>query len=197
MKALVADITEIKCDAIMNAANGRGPMGAGVAGAIRRAGGRSVQDDAIRVCKNHGWFKEGDCYVSAPGELAKSGVKAIYHAVTMDLPGGRTSLDTVSKALRNALERAVTDGVKRIAVPGLGTGVGALPKKSVALAMVRTAKGYSGKIEVVFADIDDEFIEYVNEAIEREERNNEERTGQNGTRAGSKDLGADAHKVGT
>lgn len=185
MKALVADITEIRCDAIMSAANGQGPMGTGVAGALRQAGGTSIQDDAFRLCKASGGFKEGDCYVSVPGELARSGVKAIYHAVTMERPGGRTSLDTVAKALRNALERAITDGVKRIAVPGLGTGVGALPKQSVANAMVRNAKRYSSKIEVVFADIDDEFIGYVNEALEREERNNEERTGQNGNGAGS------------
>ena len=196
MKALVADITEIRADGIVNAGNGRGPMGAGVAGAIRRAGGKSVQDDAIRVCKAAGWFKEGDCYVSISGELAKSGVKAIYHAVTMDFPGGRTSLDTVGKALRNTLERAVQDGIKRIAVPGLGTGIGALPKKAVAITMVRVASSYSGKIEVVFADVDSEFIDYINEAISTGERNNEERTGPDGDGI-KQGLGSDPHKVGS
>jgi O-acetyl-ADP-ribose deacetylase (regulator of RNase III) len=40
-----------KLDGIMNAANGIGVMGAGIAGAIKNAGGYEIQADAFHVCK--------------------------------------------------------------------------------------------------------------------------------------------------
>jgi O-acetyl-ADP-ribose deacetylase (regulator of RNase III) len=193
MKAVVADITKQRVQGLMNAANGKGPMGAGVAGAYRRAGGTSVQDDAIRVCKAAGGFKEGDCYVSSPGDLGNNGVKAIYHAVTMEYPGSRSSLDTVGRALTAALERACADGIESIAIPGLGTGVGGLNPKSVAALMVRVARKFSGKIGITFVDIDPEFIGHVNKAIEAGDRNNEDDTGQAGSGTRRKDVGADKH----
>lgn len=170
MQAVKKDITRIRVEAIVNAANGKGPMGVGVAYAIASAAGQKVKAEVANLCKT-GRFKDGDCYASSSGDLRKLGVKTIYHAVTMEYPGGRTSLDTISKAMRAVLEKAIADDIKSIAFPGLGTGIGALDPHATALTMVRVAKPYSDRIAITFADINSDFIDYVQAAIKAGEEN--------------------------
>jgi O-acetyl-ADP-ribose deacetylase len=168
MRALVADITELDdVEAIVNAANGKGRMGRNVAGAIARAAGKAFTTEVLGICEQ-GRFKEGDCYISSAGELGDQGIKHVYHAVTMEYPGGRTSLDFVGKAMRSTLDAAIQNGVKTIAFPGLGTGVGALNPKSVALLMTKIAKIYEANavIEITICDIDPQFVGHVREAME-------------------------------
>lgn len=167
MKIVVADITKLKnVEAIVNAANGKGPLGAGVAGAIGYAGGPVLRNEVRRICEARGGYKEGECYISTSGEMAKKGIQHVYHAVTMEYPGSRTSLDIVQRAMRNVLTKAVENGIKTIAFPGLGTGIGALDPKAVALAMVRVAKSFEDHIDITIADIDEVFINFVKEAGE-------------------------------
>lgn len=167
IEVVLGDITKIKVDAIVNAANGIGILGHGVAGAIRRAAGLSVQDEAKEVCRKNGKpIEEGECYSTSSGFLKEdNGVRTIYHAVTMRLPGGPSSLDIVSKVTKNVLESALVDGVKSIAIPALGTGVGRLDKSSVARIMVNIAKGFSESIDIYIVDIDASFIKEVEKNI--------------------------------
>jgi O-acetyl-ADP-ribose deacetylase (regulator of RNase III) len=180
MRVLTSDITKLKgVDAIVVAANAKGPMGRGVAGAVAFAGGKALTDDVWRICKA-GSYKEGDCYISMPGELGKRGITAIYHAVTMEYPGGRTSLEFVGKAMRNTLDAAIRNGVKHIAFPGLGTGVGALNLKSVAIKMTEIARSYEDKIDITICDNNAQFVKYVQELMAfhqsaSTESNNEQR----------------------
>jgi O-acetyl-ADP-ribose deacetylase (regulator of RNase III) len=150
-------ITTEKIDTILNAANGRGPMGHGIAGAIRRQGGSLVQKDAMDVCRR---FKptEGTAYKTISGDLEKFGVKRIIHAVTMLKPGGKTSYDIVEKAFDSALKMAVEESSTKIACTALGTGVGKLDPEKVALIMYNIALKYIDKIDIVFIDIDPVFI---------------------------------------
>ena len=166
---MTGDITALTdVEAIVNAANGKGPMGRGVAGAIGFAGGPVLRNAVRRICEENGGYKEGECYVSPPGDLADNGIKAVYHAVTMEYPGGPTSLDVVGKAMRATLDRAIANGVKRIAFPGLGTGVGALNPQQVAYIMVGIAESYSDRISVSIVDIDKDFIGFAKQAIKTE-----------------------------
>jgi O-acetyl-ADP-ribose deacetylase (regulator of RNase III) len=161
MRVKVGDITAMAdVEAIVNAANGKGPMGFGVAGAIGEAGGLELRNAVRRICEANGGYKEGDCYVSPSGDLAKRGIKAVYHAVTMEYPGGPTSLDIVGRAMRATLDKAVSDGIKSIAFPGLGTGVGRLNPQQVASKMVGIAESYSDRIKITIIDIDKEFIDF-------------------------------------
>lgn len=171
MKALIQDITKTRdVEVIVNAANGKGPLGAGVAGAIGRAGGEQLKREVMKICQEAGGYKEGDCYISSPGDLGKRGIKAIYHCVTMEFPGGRTSLDTVGNAMRTTIEKAIQNGVKSIVFPGLGTGIGCLNPKSVASVMVNVAKKYSAKIDITFCDVDPMFIGFVRQSIDQVEK---------------------------
>lgn len=168
MRVKLGDITELTdVEVIVNAANGKGPLGKGVAGAIGQAGGLVLRNAVRRICEA-GSFKEGDCYVSPPGDLADNGIKAVYHAVTMVYPGGPTSLDIVGRTMRATLDAAVAAGVKSIAFPGLGTGVGQLNPKQVATIMVSIAEAYSDRITVTIIDIDKEFVDFAKQAIKTE-----------------------------
>ena len=70
---LLESIEDFQLDGIMNAANGKGPMGKGIAGAIKRAGGDAIQSDAYGVCNKYD-PQEGDAYYTIPGPLAKKGL---------------------------------------------------------------------------------------------------------------------------
>ena len=62
---LTGDIVEQDVDAIVNAANNDLVLGAGVAGAIRRAGGPAIQDE----CDAHGPIRVGEAAITGAGRL--------------------------------------------------------------------------------------------------------------------------------
>ena len=166
---LIDLIEELKLDGIQSAANGIGPMGRGIAGAIRRAGGYEVQADAFRVCGAQD-PQPGQAYITLPGKLGARGIKNIVHAVTMKQPGGPTSLEVVGRAFGSALVLAAANGVKRMGCTALGTGVGGLDSKKVAGVMMQAALKVYRELpdimdgfDVVFIDLDKTFIENVSE----------------------------------
>lgn len=164
MRVLVGDITKLKdVEVIVNAANGVGPMGGGVAGAIGEAGGPALRNDVRQICTAKP-YEPGDCYISIPGELSSRGILNVYHAVTMKYPGSPTSVAIVQQAMRNTLSKAVINGISSIAFPGLGTGVGELSKDKVAREMVAVANEFADSIEIVIIDTDKEFIGYVKDS---------------------------------
>ncbi|MFB3922120.1 MAG: macro domain-containing protein [Terriglobia bacterium] len=122
------DITEMAVDAIVNAANTDLVLGAGVAGAIRRKGGRTVEEDCERV----GPVALGGAAVTTGGNL-----KALYviHAAGMHL-GGTASAESLRLATRNSLLRAEEKAIKSLAFPAIGTGVAGFPMEECARVML-------------------------------------------------------------
>jgi len=158
IKTIVGDITTIECvDYIVNAANGIGPMGRGVAGAIRRAGGKDVEKDAFRVCKKED-PQVGEVYVTTAGKMP---YKAVIHVVTMKTPGGPTSYQIVRDGLQNLIIHCRLNGIDKIALPAFGTGVGGLDKKMVAEIFIEELRVLEDILFYV-VDPDIEFITYVN-----------------------------------
>lgn len=158
MKAVVGDITSAEADVIVNAANGIGPMGGGVAYAIKKAGGKIIEDEAVKVCKEQD-PQPGDVYVTTAGKLK---ARYIFHAVTMKYPAEPSSVEIVKKCLISILNKARETGVKSIVIPALATGVGGVPKKDVA----QVFKEILGKIEdidITVMDINQDFIDMCNE----------------------------------
>lgn len=158
---LLAEIENEKLDAVMNAANGYGPMGVGIAGAIRRVGGEEIEADAFAVCQNNN-PNPGDAYSTVSGRLKDKGIKSIIHAVTMKRAGGNTSYEIVKNAFESALNLAIESGIKRIGCTALGTGVGQLSHNKVADIMFEIANKKEG-IEVVFIDFNRFFIDRLKE----------------------------------
>ena len=131
------DITQFELDALVNAANNRLWMGGGVAGALKRAGGKEIEAEAVKK----GPSPVGEAVVTGAGKLK---ARYIIHAAVMgqDL---RTDAEKIRQATRNSLLRGDELGVKSIAFPALGTGVGGFPLDECARIMISEVCQYSAK----------------------------------------------------
>lgn len=127
------DITKVEVDATVNAANSSLIMGGGVAGAILRAGGRTIQEEANRKAP----IPIGEAVATNAGRLK---AKYVIHAPTMEQPAMPTNRNKVGLATKGALECAHELGIDSIAFPGMGTGVGGLDVKDAAEVMVGEIK---------------------------------------------------------
>jgi O-acetyl-ADP-ribose deacetylase (regulator of RNase III) len=132
VKLSQGDITEAATDAIVNAANNDLMLGAGVAGAIRRKGGPSIQQECDRI----GPIAVGEAAITGGGHLP---AKYVIHAASMSL-GGRTTEDNLHASTRNSLLRAAERGLKSIAFPAVGTGVAGFPLDRCATVMIHEVR---------------------------------------------------------
>jgi O-acetyl-ADP-ribose deacetylase (regulator of RNase III) len=114
-----ADITKLEVDAIANAANTRLRHGGGVAGAISRAGGPSVQAESDERAP----IELGEAVETSAGEMP---CRWVIHAATMEL-GGPTSAEIIRRATVSTLAKADELGAKSVALVAFGTGVGGFP----------------------------------------------------------------------
>jgi O-acetyl-ADP-ribose deacetylase (regulator of RNase III) len=155
------DITDCKVDAIVNPANTDLKLGTGVAEAIARRGGSTIQ----RECDDFAPIELGDAARTRGGLMP---AKFIIHAAVMG-PDRKTDPEIISKATANALAKAEEVGLKRIAFPALGTGVGEIPYSDSAHAMLSATVGYLTNretvrlLEVTYVLYDDEaYLAYKN-----------------------------------
>src|SRR5215204_4407032 len=111
-----ADITKLDVDAIANAANTDLRHGGGVAGAIARAGGQTIQDESDRLAP----IGLGEAVATGAGELP---ARWVIHAATMQL-GGPTSADAIRAATASTLAVADEVGARSLGLVAFGTGVG-------------------------------------------------------------------------
>lgn len=144
------DITELEVDAIVNAANNHLWMGGGVAGAIKRKGGKAVEDEAVK----QGPIPVGEAVVTTAGKLK---AKYVIHAAAMG-QNLKTDEAKIREATRNSLRRAEDKRAGSIAFPAIGTGVGGFPTQLCAKAMIEEVADFlqaSAKVKrVIFALFD-------------------------------------------
>jgi O-acetyl-ADP-ribose deacetylase (regulator of RNase III) len=124
---LTGDLVDQEVDAIVNAANNDLQLGGGVAGAIRRRGGPSIQDE----CDAHGPVAVGGAAATGAGLL---NAKHVIHAASMSL-GGRTTSESLRSSMDGVFEIAKQLGVETIAVPAVGTGIAGFPVDECARIM--------------------------------------------------------------
>src|SRR6188768_2497726 len=111
IEAVVGDITRIDAEAIVNAANSHLWMGGGVAGAIKRAAGSIVEQEAVA----QGPIQPGEAVATSAGALPPP-IRWVIHAATMG-PDLQTSEDLVRQATASALAKAAEVGATSIAMP--------------------------------------------------------------------------------
>jgi len=126
------DICDLEVDAIVNPANLSLWMATGVGGAIKRAGGDSIEFAAVRQAP----VPLGSSIVTPGGDLA---ARAVIHAVSLDRDR-RTSGPVIEAAVRSAMARAREIGATSVAFPALGTGVGGFPLEESARITVETVR---------------------------------------------------------
>ena len=150
LEVVEGNIAELDVDAIANAANNHLWMGAGVAGAIKRAGGEEIEQEAVA----QGPIVVGDAVATGGGRLK---AQHVIHGAVMgqDL---RTNAELVAQTTRRSLELADELGARSLALPAFGTGVGAFPLAECAEIMVREVRAHEpASLErVVFAVYGDE-----------------------------------------
>jgi len=134
LEVVEGDITELEVDAVANAANNELWMGAGVAGAIKRAGGAEIEQEAVAQAP----IALGQAIATGAGNLR---AKHVVHAAVMgqDL---QTSAELISQATRRTLEVADELGAHSLAMPAFGTGVGGFPIERCAELMVTEARAF-------------------------------------------------------
>ncbi len=128
------DITALAVDAIANAANDHLWMGAGVAGAIKRAGGEEIEREAVAK----GPIPVGSAVATGAGRLP---ARWVIHGAVMsqDL---RTSGGPIEQATRSCLTLADELGCGSLALPAFGTGVGGFPLAECARIMVAVVRAH-------------------------------------------------------
>ncbi len=134
IELIEGDITECDGEAIVNAANNHFWMGGGVAGAIKRAGGKSIEDEAMRS----GPKPVGEAVITGGGSLK---AKYVIHAAVMgqDL---ETDSSIILAATMSSLRLAESRRIKSVAFPALGTGVGGFPLSEAAEIMIGAAASF-------------------------------------------------------
>ena len=139
------DIAGLDVDAVVNAANDHLWMGAGVAGALKKAGG----DEIEREAKAKGPIEVGEAVVTGGGRLK---ARHVIHAAVMPQFLPRTSADAIARATAASLARAEEIGARTVGFPAFGTGVAGFPVAESARIMVAAVRAHSGSVEeVVFA----------------------------------------------
>jgi O-acetyl-ADP-ribose deacetylase len=142
-----ADITQLEVDAIANAANTGLRHGGGVAGAISRAGGPTIQAESAELAP----IDLGAAVATSAGNMPS---RWVIHAATMHL-GGPTSAEVIREATASTLRVAEELGAKSLALVAFGTGVGGFPLDDAARIEVEEVRRHleegSGLERVVLA----------------------------------------------
>lgn len=135
IRLVQGDIAKVEADAIVNAANDHLWMGAGVAGAIKRKGGKEIEDEAMKQAP----IPIGGAVVTSAGKLK---AKCVIHAAVMgqDLT---TNEEYIKDATLNSLKRAEELKIESVAFPAFGTGVGGFPVDRCARIMIDQVKDFS------------------------------------------------------
>ena len=159
-----ADITRLEVDAIANAANTDLRHGGGVAGAISRAAGPSLQAESDERAP----IGLGEAVETTAGEMP---CRWVIHAATMEL-GGPTSAEIIRTATASTLAKADELGATSLALVAFGTGVGGFPLQEAAGIEVEEVRRHldrgSGLERVVFAVRGDDAEEAFRSAISSE-----------------------------
>lgn len=163
--AIKQDITTMKVDAIVNAANRRLLGGGGVDGAIHRAAGQKLYDACLKI----GGCMEGEAVITEGFDLP---AKWIIHTVgpIYGNENGKEA-DMLCSCYQMSLHLAVDNGVRTIAFPNISTGLYGYPIEEAAPIAISAVKEFlreeKHQIEkVIFVSFDDRDYELYKKLVE-------------------------------
>jgi O-acetyl-ADP-ribose deacetylase len=158
MKLIKGDITKVRANAIVNAANTSLLGGGGVDGAIHRAGGSAILDDCRKIVARQGGCKVGEAVITTGGLLP---AQYVIHTVGPVWNGGKKNETALlENCYARSLKLAVKNHIKSIAFPNISTGIYRFPKDLACAIAVKTVSDFLNENEeidsVTFVCFDDE-----------------------------------------
>ena len=165
LRLVEGDLTALDVEAVVNPANSYGQMGGGVAGALRKKGGPQIEAEAVKQAP----IPIGKAVLTTGGALP---CRYVIHAPTMVRPAEGCNVSRVKKATVAALECADEKKLKKIAFPGMGTGVGGLDPVHAAKAMVEVTRSFQPRHleEVTFVAFGEDLKNAFEEALQTSAR---------------------------
>ena len=164
IQVLKGDITKLKVDAIVNAANNSLLGGGGVDGAIHRAAGSKLLDE----CRKLKGCQTGQAKITTGYNLP---AKFVIHTVGPIWNGGDNDEDILlANCYKNSLMLAVEKDIRTIAFPAISTGVYGFPTARAAKIAVKTVKIFLDENEslerIIFACFDEKTLSIYERALQ-------------------------------
>ncbi len=162
-----ADITEVKVDAIVNAANSSLLGGGGVDGAIHRKGGKIILEECVKIRNKQGGCNVGEAVYTSGGNLPS---KFVIHTVGPVWSGGnKNEEELLNDCYTNSLKLAEELKVETIAFPNISTGIYSFPKDKAAIIAIKAVRNfYKEQIsikKVIFVCFDEENFKIYEELL--------------------------------
>jgi O-acetyl-ADP-ribose deacetylase (regulator of RNase III) len=151
IKTTVADITTLKVDAVVNAANSSLMGGGGVDGAIHRAGGPAILEECKKIVSKIGRLPTGEAVITTAGSMPS---KHVIHTVGPVWHGGsKNEPQSLRNAYITSLMRAKENSLKTVAFPSISTGIYGYPVAKAAEVAVQAVSGFVKEHQGAFEEI--------------------------------------------
>lgn len=159
IQLLQGDITKVRVDAIVNAANTSLLGGGGVDGAIHRAGGKRILAECITIRNRQGGCATGEAVITTAGNLPSQYVIHTVGPVWRNGQQGETNL--LKSCYINSLNLAEANEVQSIAFPNISTGIYRFPKEQAAKIAIEAVQAYQNTSikNIIFVCFDKENFE--------------------------------------
>jgi len=151
LRLVIGDITKIRVDAIVNAANAGLHGGGGVDGAIHRVGGPAIMRELDEIRASAGGCTTGSAVATSAGSLP---AQYVFHAVGPVYRDGRHGeSEQLANCYRTCLDLAEKHGVRTISFPAISTGAYGYPLEEAAAIALDTIADRLKKAECPVRDV--------------------------------------------
>ena len=144
LSILKQNICDIKAEVIVNPANTKLKLGAGIAGALFERAGPRLQEECNNYILKKGELKSGDIVVTGKGNMENLKLKFIYHAVGPIWQGGQRKEDMILKTcFDNILHKANKSKINSIAIPLISSGIFGFPKDQASKIFLTSSDNFA------------------------------------------------------